>query len=350
MTALPLIRRARTVDGLDIAYHVTGKGPPLMLLFPYHVNHLRLNWNVGLHRRGIEALAKQFTVINLDHRGAGLSSSQIKRLSWSDLALDIDAVLQAQAIDRVALCTMGPAMMTACAFASSVPHRISSIVAISAGESKVNRDVLRLRYQNPRLEALVRGVLVSGPDNKEDAVALASVSMAALQPSVFDLWARLLSKSRVASMAASVVAPVLFLHAAEDELIPPSSGYSLARRMRNARLIEVPVGSPMQVWRDADALGEMASFVMQGFGLRIRKKSFKPKRQRQGQWPQGLTDREVEVLRMVASGSKNKEIAKRLNISKDTVSHHLRNIFKKASLANRTEAAIFAYRHGLSGG
>lgn len=60
-----------------------------------------------------------------------------------------------------------------------------------------------------------------------------------------------------------------------------------------------------------------------------------------------LTGREVEVLRLVASGAANKEIAVRLGISENTVKRHLQNILDKLHLQNRYQAAAYAMRHGL---
>ncbi len=61
----------------------------------------------------------------------------------------------------------------------------------------------------------------------------------------------------------------------------------------------------------------------------------------------GLTAREVEVLRLVASGMSNKEIAHELTLSEKTVARHLSNIFTKLDVASRTAAAAFAYEHHL---
>ncbi len=63
--------------------------------------------------------------------------------------------------------------------------------------------------------------------------------------------------------------------------------------------------------------------------------------------PAGLTSREVEVLRLVASGKSNREIAADLCLSAKTVSRHLSNIFYKIDVSSRTAAAAFAYEHGL---
>ncbi len=64
-------------------------------------------------------------------------------------------------------------------------------------------------------------------------------------------------------------------------------------------------------------------------------------------WPQGLTDREVEVLRLLARGGSNKEIASALGISSRTAQHHVIHIYQKIERNSRAGAALFATEHGL---
>jgi DNA-binding CsgD family transcriptional regulator len=63
--------------------------------------------------------------------------------------------------------------------------------------------------------------------------------------------------------------------------------------------------------------------------------------------PAGLTAREVEVLRLVASGRSNPQIAAELVLSEKTVARHLSNIFGKLDVGSRTAAAAYAFEHGL---
>ena len=65
-------------------------------------------------------------------------------------------------------------------------------------------------------------------------------------------------------------------------------------------------------------------------------------------YPDGLTQREADVLREIANGLSNREIAERLIISEATVKTHVNNIFTKANLRDRAQAVIYAHQHGLA--
>jgi DNA-binding NarL/FixJ family response regulator len=64
-------------------------------------------------------------------------------------------------------------------------------------------------------------------------------------------------------------------------------------------------------------------------------------------YPNGLSQREVEVLRLITMGKTNRDIAEDLFISLNTVANHVRNILTKTNASNRAEAAAFAIRHNL---
>ena len=64
--------------------------------------------------------------------------------------------------------------------------------------------------------------------------------------------------------------------------------------------------------------------------------------------PDDLTPRELEILRLIAQGMNNRQIALALTISEKTVKTHVSNILSKLHLADRTQAAIYAHRHGVA--
>jgi DNA-binding CsgD family transcriptional regulator len=84
--------------------------------------------------------------------------------------------------------------------------------------------------------------------------------------------------------------------------------------------------------------GQIVDAVFVAAGQRIRRK---PER------PDGLTRREIEVLRLVARGSTGPEISEALGISKKTVSSHIEHIYAKIGVSNRERASLYAVSHGL---
>jgi DNA-binding NarL/FixJ family response regulator len=90
-------------------------------------------------------------------------------------------------------------------------------------------------------------------------------------------------------------------------------------------------------WLDGDAVtAVLATTGHHGEGRRVR--------------PAGLSPRQVEVLRLVAAGLSNKEIAARLVISPRTAEHHVQDVYLRIGVATRAGAALFAMEHGLFGG
>ena len=71
------------------------------------------------------------------------------------------------------------------------------------------------------------------------------------------------------------------------------------------------------------------------------------RRPRRRQWPAGLTTREVEVLRLLARGDTNKDIARTLYVSHRTVGHHLQHIYRKLGVTTRAGATLFGMQHDL---
>jgi HD-GYP domain-containing protein (c-di-GMP phosphodiesterase class II) len=84
--------------------------------------------------------------------------------------------------------------------------------------------------------------------------------------------------------------------------------------------------------------GDAVDAVLRAAGHRVR---------RQREWPAGLTSREVEVLRLVARGLSNKQIAALLVISPKTAGSHVEHIYRKIDASNRAQASLFAMKHGL---
>ena len=84
--------------------------------------------------------------------------------------------------------------------------------------------------------------------------------------------------------------------------------------------------------------GDAAEAVLAAAGHRTRKRR---------EWPAGLTTREVDILRLLARGMSNKQIAGELVISPKTANTHVEHIYTKLGVTNRALASLFAAKHGL---
>ncbi len=93
-------------------------------------------------------------------------------------------------------------------------------------------------------------------------------------------------------------------------------------------------------------------WVADGPVSRLGSESLQPAHASSAQMPTktfGLTGREMEIVTAIVSGYSNREIAAKLDISEDTVKHHVTNVFDKLGVFNRLELALFAIHHGLAG-
>jgi HD-GYP domain-containing protein (c-di-GMP phosphodiesterase class II) len=134
---------------------------------------------------------------------------------------------------------------------------------------------------------------------------------AAMQP----LPARLLA-------AADVDQAMITARAHRPALSPDDAAAALRKEATAGRL-------------DRDAVNA----VLSAAGHRVR--STRP------HWPAGLSNREVEVLRLLARGHSSHEIADQLSISDKTVGHHIEHIYGKVDVSTRAGATLFALQHGL---
>jgi DNA-binding NarL/FixJ family response regulator len=140
--------------------------------------------------------------------------------------------------------------------------------------------------------------------------------------------------SDITNELANLSVPTLVLHPRHLVILPAEESMRVAARVAGARFVliegEVTPG-------DAETgLAAIDSF--------IEAQDLKPK----VETAEGvLSTREAEVLRLMAEGRSNAQIAEALVISPNTVGRHVSNIFDKIGAANRTEAAAYAHQHGI---
>jgi len=142
------------------------------------------------------------------------------------------------------------------------------------------------------------------------------------------------------------------LRITERERLLPEKGRILIAQAN----LELAQGRPSNVTRARQRLTEaMVLFrdlrcksLVRQIRQRLRELPREPSTRSNTPIPAALSPREVEVLRLVATGKHNREIAQALNISESTVAKHLTAIFDKTGCENRAAVTAFAFRHGLT--
>ena len=164
----------------------------------------------------------------------------------------------------------------------------------------------------------------------------------------------------VSAMLPNVKAPTLVFGRPDISWIPGEAARNLASRIPNARLLILDGESTAPYLGDTEAvitslhqfLSSEASATVTGPdveapGGNIIKANADDLRGQDKAPPAGLTPRETQVLRLVASGRTNNEIAEELVLSIRTVERHIGNIYSKIGARGRADATVFALKQGV---
>jgi DNA-binding NarL/FixJ family response regulator len=132
------------------------------------------------------------------------------------------------------------------------------------------------------------------------------------------------------------------LHLEEIDRPSLQQAAELAAQIPGAHLAEIGGGFPPWMWGSYDSALPFIHDFLTGIPAAPREAPGS------AQSPDGLSQRETEVIRLVAEGKGNQEIADELVISLNTVRRHVSNIFDKTGAANRAQATAYAKDHGLA--
>lgn len=155
--------------------------------------------------------------------------------------------------------------------------------------------------------------------------------------------------ARIARTAGDLDRAAAHCELAERDCRAAGQGPELAWICHDCAGVLLEAGRPSDAERAASLLAEGAALAdRHGMPPLARKiAALKESSSVRPRSPSGLTPRELEVLRLLAQGRTNKEIAAELFIAERTASNHVSNILAKIHCGNRVEAAAFAHRHGL---
>ncbi len=331
------------LDGLRVAYASVGEGPLLLFNGPW-MTHLEDEWADARARAFYEELARAHRVVRYDRLGTGLSDRTLAEVP----TVDLEAHVLAAVLDA---CGEGdePATVMACScaglatayLASTAPERFRKLVFVGAWAARddvpgaTRRSIVDFARTNWPLAAQMLSGLFLPHGGGDEIATLTRNQRRAAEADVAAAYLEADLSADVRPLLPTIATPTLVLHRRGDRTVPISRGRELAALLPNARFVPLS-GDAHLPWLDdqRDLRRALAGFL-----------GDEPAAPANGDSP--LTRRELEVLRLVASGLPNREIAASLVLSEHTVHRHVANILRKLAQPSRAAAAAQATRAGL---
>jgi pimeloyl-ACP methyl ester carboxylesterase/DNA-binding CsgD family transcriptional regulator len=329
------------VDGRRLAYATVGDGP-LLVFGARWITHLEHEWAFPGVRAFFEEFARTHRVVRYDRLGAGLSDRDLPGPpSIESEARALSAVLGA--------CGGEPATVFACScagfatalFAREHPDCVKKLVFFGCYAARddiprATRDSLVdfVRTNWPLAAQMLAGLFAPHASGDEIA-ALSAYKRRAATADVAAAFLELDLDADQRAVLPEVTTPAIVLHRRGDRTVPIGRGRELAALLPNARFVPLS-GDAHLPWLDDQRELHRA---LAGF--------LDDERTPAARGDSPLTARETEVLRLVASGLSNREIASSLVLSEHTVHRHVANILRKLAQSSRAAATAHAARVGL---
>jgi pimeloyl-ACP methyl ester carboxylesterase/DNA-binding CsgD family transcriptional regulator len=341
-------RFCTSADGVGLAYAIDGEGPPLVKASNW-MTHLDYERETPVWRHWIRELSRGHTLVRYDERGCGLSDREFDgNPSLDTYVADLGAVVDAAGLERFCLLALSGGGPTAIEYAVRNPDRVDRLVlygtwargrdfrgASLAEESRLLGELIRVGWGGtvPAFRQVFSSIYIpsAGEEQKRwyDELQQASSSgeMAAR------LW-RSRNRTNVTDRARRVTQPALVLHGRRDRAVPYEEGRLLASLLPDARFVTLE--SDNHVLQEGEPawdafLAEVRAFLGDAGGSVPEDLS-------------DLSEREREVLALVAAGLSNEEIGARLYLSTRTVERHLSNVYAKLRLSGKSARAAAAAR------
>ena len=328
------------LEGRRLAYSTYGEGPPIVV-GPRWVSHLEEEWADPNQRPFYAELARTHQVVRFDRIGCGLSSRELDPPPTVESeSRQLEAVIDAVG-GTAAVFASSCSCLSASLLAVREPRKVDRIVYFAGYASRVDvpeptkRSLIELTRTSWTLAAQMFAGLFDPHASGDDISAYTRMQRRAATAEAAAVFLALDLGADLRELLPQVEVPALVLHRRGDRTVPIARGRELAALLPNARF--VPLGGDAHVpWRDdqRELFRALAGFLRG-----------EPAAEGNGASP--LTSRETEVLRLVATGMSNREIAKTLVLSEHTVHRHVANILRKLAQSTRAGAATQALRVGL---
>ncbi|HEV8401838.1 MAG TPA: alpha/beta fold hydrolase [Candidatus Limnocylindrales bacterium] len=350
----PSVAYARTADGVSIAYLAQGSGPGFVLMPGVPFSNVVAEWQIPVLRRAYLGLADRLRIVQYDGRGTGHSQRVVDDLSFDAMLLDVEAVVDAAGLDRFALFGFYHSALHAIAYAARHPERVSRLIlfggALRGWEPMSGTGTQALlslidRDWDTFAESIAHAWL-GWPDDEEGRLAAAWFRTAST-PEVAARVLREASAVDVTRDATAVRCETLVLHRRDATVIPLEVSERLVEAIPGARLRLLDGSSAALFFDRTDEMVDILAGFVTGSSTAGGPKPPAPAAAAVASVA-GLTPRELEVLRLLAGGRTNAEIAGDLGLSVNTIERHVGNVYRKIDARGRADATAWAIRRGLA--
>jgi DNA-binding CsgD family transcriptional regulator/pimeloyl-ACP methyl ester carboxylesterase len=335
------VRFARSRDGTRIAYTVEGQGPPLLWLNAMTVSHLQLYPTLPGVSEYLAQISRNRTLIRIDFRGTGMAERGGTDHSPDAVTDDLEAIVDELNLTSFDVVAQAMRLVEAVRLATRRPASIRRLVlAIPVGaDPTIARGpmvpgLVELARTNWDMWCEIQVQRLSGKPLHQVEYLKTYMQNCIEQR---DLLAELDADEPAETwrLSAGLQCPVLVIYR-KQALPTQQETANLAQQIPGARLLYLPeeAGSPPFCSRPDLYLQAIEEFLG-------------PVDLENGSDESALTHREEEVLRLLARGYTEAEVAAALTITRATASRHVQNIYGKLEVHRRSEAVAWAIRHGF---
>ncbi len=327
-------------EGQRLAYSTYGDGPPLVF-GPRWVSHLEEEWNDPRQRAFYSEIARTHRVVRFDRVGCGLSSRELDpRPTIESESRQLEAVIESTGEPAIVFAT------SCCCLAASQlvvrrPELVPKLVFFGGYVTRndipdaTRRSLVEFIRTNWRLGAQMLAGLFDPHASGDEIAEHTRMQRAAATAEAAAIFLELDITADLRGVLPYVHTPALVLHRRGDRTVPIGRGRELASLLPNARFVPLSGDAHLPYLDDQrEVMRALAGFLHNESAPELDETS-------------PLTSRETEVLRLVATGMNNKEIASTLVLSEHTVHRHVANILRKLAQSSRAAAATTAARSGL---
>ena len=317
-----------------------------------------MEWENPLLRGAYEQLGRRLTLIQYDGRGTGHSQRDVTDLSLEAMVWDLEAVVDQAGAKVTGLIGQYSSCSQVLAYAARHPERVNRIVLFGGAarnwdtmSAPGTQALLSLIEQDWNLFVDTAAHQWMGWSAGEVGRTTAEAFRGAVTPQMARAIIRAASALDVTDILPGVKAETLVLHRRGAGQFPMEVSRSLAMALPRGHLV-VLEGSQALWFAEATEgiIKLLLDFFCDGVvpsGVATSNAEVLLASGRQSQPVGTLSRREIEVLRLIAAGESNAQIARRLGISAYTIERHVVNIYRKIEARGRADATAYALRHGL---